>query len=118
MSVTSTAAIAPGPVDRLRLCAVDRAAGAESRLGIDFSKVLFPLLGRPIAMWSTDALDTNGDTIALVLSPVGPPLVEPVLRARFGDRLRVVIQYTRPGCARCPPREARSGRRAHSRWLG
>ena len=97
MSVTEIGAIAAQPVDRRRFCAVVPAAGAGSRLGSDEPKVLYPLLGRPIAMWLIDALDAVCDTLVFVLSPSGAPLVEPVLRERLGDRLRVVVQHTPTG---------------------
>lgn len=92
MSTVRIETIEAAPIDRSDFAAIVPAAGVGSRLGSAAPKILYPLLGRPIAHWLVDALDSVCDRIVFVLSPDGAPQVEPVLRACLGDRLRIAIQ--------------------------
>lgn len=85
-------AIETARIDRKQFTAVVPAAGVGSRLGFDAPKILYPLLGRPIAHWLVDALDAVCESVVFVLSPAGAPLAEPVLRERLGDRLQIAVQ--------------------------
>jgi bifunctional UDP-N-acetylglucosamine pyrophosphorylase / glucosamine-1-phosphate N-acetyltransferase len=71
--------------------AIVPAAGRGSRLQSSMPKILYPVLGRPIASWLVELLQPVCQDVVFVLSPDGRPRIEPVLRA-LNNRILIAIQ--------------------------
>lgn len=72
--------------------AVIPAAGRGSRLGHPLPKILFPILGRPIAAWIIEALKSHVGRYVFVLAPEGVETVKPCLVKELRGNFDIAVQ--------------------------
>ncbi len=79
------------------ITAVILAAGKGTRMKSARPKVLFPAVGKPLLSWVVDAVSAAGVSDVVAVVGHGRDDVAAMLRARYGERVRIALQEEQRG---------------------